>query len=212
MIFGLHLESMFNNYSIHHILLVSSRLFAMNCRTVRAGWVPAPRNEQAVRVSRLLTWVPAAVLGIVIVALMPASTMAAPVAHEAEPLGAIARRDGSARPHVLDRGLDTVIEEVHAKLAAIRRRPNLQADASAPTAQSALAQSALSKSALAAAERFRHVRAEMADQLRGLRQRLKAAERTMWQLWPNDHASPNLDHGLIGLRWPTGNIERRPSR
>ncbi|MDH3770526.1 MAG: hypothetical protein OET79_06025 [Nitrospirota bacterium] len=174
----------------------------MNCRTVRAGWVPAPRNEQAVRVSRLLRWVSAAVLGIVIVALMPASTMSAPVAHETEPLGAIARSDESARPRDLDRGLDTVIEEVHAKLAAIRRRPNLQADGYAPTA----------KSALAVAERFRHVRAEMAGQLRGLRQRLKAAERTMWQLWPNDHASPNLDHGLIGLRWPTGDIERRPSR
>lgn len=179
----------------------------MNCRTVRAGWIPAPRNEQAVRVNRLLPWVPAAVLSTMLAALMPASTMAAPVAHKAEPLGAIAPSDESSWPHVLDKGLDTVIEEVHAKLAAIRRRPNLQTDASAPTAQSALAQSAL-----AAAERFRHVRAEMADQLRGLRQRLKAAERTMWQLWPNDHASPDRDHGLIGLRWPTGDIERRPSR
>ena len=150
----------------------------------------------------LRPWVRAAVAGTVAVALMPASTMAAPVAHKAEPRGAIAPNDEPARPHVLDKDLDIVIEEVHAKLAAIRQRPHLQTDASVSTVESAVA----------VAKRFRHVRAEMADQLEGLRQRLNAAERTMWQLWPNVRPSPDRGHGLIGFRWPTGPIERRPTR
>lgn len=171
----------------------------MNWQHVSARFVSAPRTGQAVTAR---PWLPSALaaVGTVVIALMPVA-IAAPVTYQAEPRGAVDPQDEAARPRPAAQELDTVIEEVQAKLAAIKRRSNLEAGVT-PTAESALA----------VTERFHRVRAEMADQLTALRQRLVAAERTIWLLWPNGRRTQVLDRGLIGLRPPAGDSARRPSR